>query len=90
MKMRSFYFKQESIKPVFQSGSTQQQLETQEVLHHCIDTFLRATSPFMPFLTEELFQRLPGRGDNWPESICIAQYPRPEDVCIRAVMRKCQ
>ena len=74
------HFQQESIKPVFQSGSDLQQLETQEVLHHCVDTFLRAASPFMPFLTEELFQRLPARGDNWPESVCIAQYPKPHAV----------
>ncbi|XP_046576235.1 valine--tRNA ligase-like [Haliotis rubra] len=33
----------------------------------------------MPFLSEELFQRLPARGDNWPVSVCVAQYPQPED-----------
>ena len=40
----------------------------------------------MPYLTEELFQRLPHRGDNWPESVCIAKYPKPDDVSILATM----
>jgi valyl-tRNA synthetase len=31
--------------------------------------------PTMPYLTEELFQRLPHRKGEAPESICIAQFP---------------
>ena len=36
----------------------------------------------MPFLSEELFQRLPARGDNWPESVCVGEYPLPNDVSV--------
>ena len=32
---------------------------TVETLRLCADVFLRLLSPFMPYLTEELFQRLP-------------------------------
>merc|ERR1719230_1607427 len=31
--------------------------------------------PTMPYLTEELFQRLPHRKGEAPESICIAPFP---------------
>ena len=70
------------MKPVFQSDTNEDIELSQEVLHHCVDTFLRALSTFMPFLSEELFQRLPNRGDNWPESICIAEFPNPREVSI--------
>ena len=33
----------------------------------------------MPFLTEELFQRLPRRSSDAPPSICVT--PFPEAVC---------
>lgn len=44
-------------------------------LVYVIDQGLRLLHPIMPFVTEELWQRLPRRpGD--PESICIATFPR--------------
>jgi valyl-tRNA synthetase len=53
-------------------------------LHVCLELGLRLLHPMMPMLTEELWQRLPGRGlpqravegapKDWP-SIMIAQYP---------------
>ena len=45
----------------------------------CLDIGLRILSPFMPFLTEELFQRLPQRSSDAPPSICVT--PFPEAVC---------
>merc|ERR1719421_277002 len=45
-----------------------------EVLFMCLDRGLRALHPLLPFVTEELYQRLPVAP--WKsESICIAQYP---------------
>ena len=49
----------------------------------CLDAGLRLLHPFMPFVTEELWQRLPGRGGAWhadglhpdPPSIMVAPYP---------------
>jgi valyl-tRNA synthetase len=32
----------------------------------------------MPYLTEELFQRLPHRAESRPESVCIAPFPHVE------------
>jgi valyl-tRNA synthetase len=40
---------------------------------YILERSLRLLHPLMPFITEELWQRLPHSG----ESICIAEYPRP-------------
>lgn len=63
----------ECLKPIFQSGSTEQQAAARRTLYVCLDYGLRLLSPFMPFITEELFQRLP-RADTTP-SICVSSYP---------------
>ena len=47
---------------------------TQHTLVTVLETTLRLLHPFMPFITEEIWQRLPGAG----ESIMIAPYPRRE------------
>ncbi|ESO94544.1 hypothetical protein LOTGIDRAFT_118105 [Lottia gigantea] len=64
----------ECTKPVFLHGSPDQKQEFREVLYLCIETFLRCLSPFMPFITEELYQRLPDKADK-SISICVAPYP---------------
>jgi valyl-tRNA synthetase len=46
---------------------------TQETLVEVLETTLRLLHPFMPFLTEEIWQQLPHAGD----SIMRAPYPRP-------------
>jgi valyl-tRNA synthetase len=46
----------------------------QAVLVHALDTALKLLHPFMPFVTEEIWQKLP-LGESRPESIVIAPYP---------------
>jgi valyl-tRNA synthetase len=48
-----------------------------DVLLSVLDRSLRLLHPVMPFLTEELWQRLPGREAIHPETIALAPYPRP-------------
>ncbi|KAL3686885.1 hypothetical protein R1sor_013194 [Riccia sorocarpa] len=51
---------------------------TRDTLWVCLDTGLRLLHPIMPFLTEELWQRLPQRqGENVKSSIVLAPYPSP-------------
>ena len=54
----------------------------QATLWVSIETGLRLLHPMMPFVTEELWQRLPGRGtlgDDEVPSIMLAQYPQCPD-----------
>ncbi len=46
-----------------------------EVLLTTLDQSLRLLHPVMPYLTEELWQRLPGREKIHEETICLAPYP---------------
>jgi valyl-tRNA synthetase len=49
----------------------------QAVLVHVLEQALRLLHPFMPFLTEEIWQALPGAKAT--DSIMIASYPRAEE-----------
>jgi valyl-tRNA synthetase len=50
-----------------------------EVLLTVLDRSLRLLHPVMPFLTEEVWQRLPGHEAIHPETICLAPYPQREE-----------
>jgi valyl-tRNA synthetase len=65
-------------KPVFSDGSEQEKTETRAVLAHVIETTLRALHPYIPFITEELWQKLP-RPSSRPISIAMAPYPTSHD-----------
>ncbi len=59
---------------------------TYDATLHYFDMLLRLLHPFMPFITEELWQHLATRNDG--ESIMYAQLPKPEAVdteCIKAM-----
>ncbi|HVR97992.1 MAG TPA: valine--tRNA ligase [Thermoanaerobaculia bacterium] len=50
-----------------------------DVLLTVLDRSLRLLHPVMPFLTEEVWQRLPGHEEIHPQTICLAPYPRREE-----------
>ncbi|KAL7019835.1 hypothetical protein ACKWTF_011271 [Chironomus riparius] len=64
----------ECLKPVFTSDDNDRKAVSRRVLYTCLDFGLRLLSPFMPFITEELFQRLPRKNVEIP-SICVAPFP---------------
>ena len=73
----------EITKPVLQGEKSELGTEVAATLVHVLETSLRALHPFVPFLTEELWQRLP-RPASRPVSIALAPYPttadgRPDD-----------
>jgi len=49
---------------------------TQRTLLEVLDAVLRLLHPFMPFITEEIWQELPQRKKN--DSIMIGEFPRPD------------
>lgn len=46
-----------------------------EALYTALEAGLRLLHPFMPFVTEELWQRLPRREGDGARSIMVARYP---------------
>ncbi|XP_074540213.1 valine--tRNA ligase [Halichoeres trimaculatus] len=77
----------ESVKPVFSkaeedSSSQRQALVCRQTLYTCLEVGLRLLAPMMPFVTEELYQRLPRRRpQSDPASICVTSYPETEEFC---------
>lgn len=70
----------EVIKPYFTKSDPEYESArkyAQDTLWVCLDNGLRLLHPFMPFVTEELWQRLPSSNDYKKESIMIADYPSP-------------
>ncbi|KAF9583903.1 hypothetical protein BGW38_008170, partial [Lunasporangiospora selenospora] len=57
----------EIIKPITEGSDQVAKRSAQDTLYTCLEAALRMLHPFMPFLTEELYQRLPRRqGDTIP------------------------
>ena len=63
----------ELIKPrLYEKEGPESKLTAQTVLHHVLIHTMELLHPFMPFLSEEIWQYLPHRG----ESIMITSWPR--------------
>lgn len=63
----------EGIKPIVNGSDDSAKEIVAAVLYECIETAMRMLHPFMPYVTEELWQHLPRR---FPvESIMLAPYP---------------
>ncbi len=59
--------------PLYQ-GSEQDKAIARRVLLHVLDTCLRLLHPYMPFVTEELWQHIPHEG----EALIIARWPQSD------------
>ena len=59
-------------RSLYQPESPEARAHTQRTLVETLETTLRLLHPFMPFISEELWQRLPHAG----ESIMIASFPK--------------
>ena len=64
----------ELIKPTLQNSASQEGPGTRQTLVETLETTMRLLHPFMPYLTEEIWQTLPHEG----KSIVIQRYPGPE------------
>lgn len=65
----------ELVKPRMKGENANSGIVAREVLYICLDRGLRLLHPMMPFVTEELYQRLPQSASK-AESICVADYPQ--------------
>ena len=66
----------EIAKPRLNSGDPVQADTARRVLVHVLSEALKLLHPFMPFITEELYQALPGSG----ETIMTAAWPTPNEA----------
>ncbi|HLA61970.1 MAG TPA: class I tRNA ligase family protein, partial [Nitrospiraceae bacterium] len=64
----------ELIKPVLQDTMHPQGSATRRTLQDTLEVFLRLLHPFMPFISEEIWQTLPHEG----ETIVTQSYPVPQ------------
>ncbi|KAI5966178.1 VAS1 [Candida pseudojiufengensis] len=65
----------ENSKSLIQDGTPEQKKSAQDTLYTSIDGALRLIHPFMPFVTEEMWQRLPRREGDLTKTISKAKYP---------------
>jgi valyl-tRNA synthetase len=65
----------EMIKPVY--GEALNESTCQKTIHY-FEQLMKVLHPFMPFITEEIWQELAERKEG--ESICIAAYPKVETL----------
>ena len=64
------------MKPMTEPSATAKtRISAQQTLYTCLDHGLRLLHPFMPFVTEELWQRLPRRPNDSTPSIMLSSYP---------------
>lgn len=66
----------EFTKPIFLSeNSSPEKKATQLVMAHVLNRIVRLMHPFAPFITEEIYQKLPLRG----EALIVDTYPTPKN-----------
>ncbi len=65
----------EMVKPRLYSTDHQTKQTAQRVLHLVLSDILKLLHPFIPFITEEIWQRLPGKST---ESVMIAEFPKTD------------
>lgn len=65
----------ENSKVIIQYGSQQEKRSALDTLYTALESGLLMMHPFMPFLTEEMWQRLPRRPGDTTPSIVVAKYP---------------
>ncbi|GAW12607.1 hypothetical protein ANO14919_019770 [Xylariales sp. No.14919] len=73
----------EHSKSLLTEGTASEQDNVQQTLYRALDVALRLLHPFMPFITEELWQRLPRapyeNETSIPLSIMLSPFPTPDN-----------
>jgi valyl-tRNA synthetase len=67
-------------KPVLQKGDGEAQNATRYTLLHVLETSLRTLHPFMPFITEEIWQMLKAPLGIEGDSVMLQGFPEPGEV----------
>jgi valyl-tRNA synthetase len=70
----------ENSKGILSDGTPEQQQSVQQTLYRTLDVALRLLHPFLPYITEELWQRLPRSKDETVASVMLAPYPETDST----------
>lgn len=65
----------ENSKAIIRDGTEKERESAIQTLYTALETALTMIHPFMPFITEEMWQRMPRRPEDQTKSIVIAKYP---------------
>ena len=65
----------ENSKAIIRDGTEEERSSAIQTLYTALENALLMIHPFMPFITEEMWQRLPRRPEDGTKSIMIAKYP---------------
>lgn len=68
----------ELTKPVLWHGSESEQRATRKTLIEVLETLLRLAHPIMPYITEEIWQRVAPLANRSGDSIMLATYPEAD------------
>lgn len=76
----------EAAKPtLFFKGEITEEIKNAQIGHRAtlytaVDFALKALHPIMPYITEELWQYLPRRPSDETPSLCVADFPKPQEI----------
>ncbi|KAF5008637.1 hypothetical protein FDECE_5100 [Fusarium decemcellulare] len=65
----------ENSKAIIRDGTEEERNSAIQTLYTSLEAALTMIHPFMPFLTEEMWQRMPRRPEDETKSIMVAKYP---------------
>jgi valyl-tRNA synthetase len=65
----------ELIKPILEGADEPEKAETRATAAWALDQILKLLHPFMPFVTEELWDRLAAEGEKRETLLCLASWP---------------
>lgn len=70
----------ELTKPILNEGNAKDQAETRAMTAWVLDEILKVLHPFMPFITEELWERLAEHGPKRKNMLALTEWPQLEGL----------
>lgn len=65
----------ENSKGIIRDGTEEERQSAIQTLYTALEAALTMIHPFMPFITEEMWQRMPRRPEDKTKSVMVAKYP---------------
>lgn len=65
----------ENSKAIIRDGTDEERESALQTLYSALEAALTLIHPFMPYITEEMWQRMPRRPSDTTKSIMVAAYP---------------